>query len=172
MRDWLGEEIARVVPFYDGVQHLRDTGDAFQYGGPHLCKDGHFETADGKAHLSAPELPTTAKPAGEETFFVSTRRGKQFNSLIYAETDPLTGADRDAIFMSPEDASRLGLKQDDAITLRNDLGDYSGRVFLAQLAPGNLQVMWPEGNVIIRRGVVATGGGVPDYNAYVSVKRG
>ena len=33
------EEIARIVPFYDGVQQLKDTGDAIQYGGPHLCAD-------------------------------------------------------------------------------------------------------------------------------------
>ena len=43
------------------------------------------------------------------------------------------------------------------------------RVFLAELAPGNLQVLWPEGNVIIRRGVVDAGGGVPDYNAMMRI---
>jgi molybdopterin-dependent oxidoreductase alpha subunit len=171
------EEIARVVPFYDGVQHLRKIGDAFQYGGPHLCVDGHFETADGKAHLRAPELPPSSphqrngRNGGENLFKVSTRRGKQFNTLIYAETDPLTGADRDAIFMSDADASRLGIKQGDAITLVNDLGRYPGRVFIAEIASGNFQVMWPEGNVIIRRGVVDAGGGVPDYNALVRVER-
>lgn len=161
------EEIAHVVPFYDGVQHLRKTGDSFQYGGPHLCKDGHFETADGKANLRPVPLP----PERGEGFHVSTRRGKQFNTLIYAETDPLTGADRDAIFMAPADATRLGLVQNQAITLINDLGRYEGRVFLAELAPGNLQVMWPEGNIIIRRGVVDAGGGVPDYNAMVRVEK-
>ncbi len=161
------EEIARVVPFYDGVQHLRKTGDSFQYGGPHLCKDGHFETADGKANLRPVPLP----PERGEGFHVSTRRGKQFNTLIYAETDPLTGADRDAVFMAPADATRLGLGQDEAIVLINDLGRYEGRVFLAELAPGNLQVMWPEGNILIRRGVVDAGGGVPDYNAMVRVEK-
>ena len=172
------EEIARVVPFYDGVQRLRKTGDAFQYGGPHLCANGQFETADGKAHLRAPELPpdsahteTNGKTGGPITFKVSTRRGKQFNTLIYAETDPLTGADRDAIFMSQGDASRLGLQNGEAITLVNDLGRFPGRVFLAEIAPGNLQVMWPEGNVIIRRGVVDAAGGVPDYNALATIER-
>ena len=45
------DEIARVVPFYDGIQHLRAAGDSFQYGGPHLCAGGRFPTADGKAHF-------------------------------------------------------------------------------------------------------------------------
>src|SRR5437763_12657975 len=51
------KEIARVVPFYDGIQHLKKTGDAFQYGGPHLCADWKFATPDGKAHFRAVRLP-------------------------------------------------------------------------------------------------------------------
>jgi len=34
-----------------------------------------------------------------------------------------------------------------------------------------LQIHWPEGNVIIRRGVTDPGGGVPDYNARVRVEK-
>src|SRR5262249_53716948 len=127
------EEIARVVPMYDGVQHLRKIGDAFQYGGAHLCAGGKFETADGRANLHAVAVP--AEKRSGATFHVSTRRGKQFNTLIYAETDPLTGADRDAIFMAREDAEKLGVKQNEAIALVNDLGRYEGRVFLAEIAP-------------------------------------
>jgi hypothetical protein len=51
------------------------------------------------------------------------------------------------------------------------VGHYEGRVFLAPVARGNLQVHWPEGNVIIRRGVVDLQGGVPDYNAQVTVEK-
>jgi molybdopterin-dependent oxidoreductase alpha subunit len=161
------EEIARVVPAYEGVQHLRKTGDAFQYGGPHLCANGVFPTADGKARLRAVSLPT---PLEDGFFFVSTRRGKQFNTLIFAEIDPITGAERDAVFMSGEDAGVLHLKAGDRIALVNDLGRYEGRVFIADLAPRNLQIMWPEGNILIRRGVVDKGGGVPDYNARVRIE--
>ena len=38
-------------------------------------------------------------------------------------------------------------------------------------ARGNLQVYWPEANVLIRRGVVDSLGGVPDYNAQVKLER-
>jgi len=44
-------------------------------------------------------------------------------------------------------------------------------VVLAPIAPGNVQVHWPEGNVIIRRGIVDAAGGVPDYNARVTIER-
>jgi molybdopterin-dependent oxidoreductase alpha subunit len=163
------EEIARVVPFYDGIQHLQKTGDAFQYGGPHLCAGGRFPTADGKAHFRAVALPR--RDRAPERFVVSTRRGKQFNTLVYAATDPLTGAPRDAIFINPDDAARLHLAGGDRLALVSEHGRFEGRAFLAPIAPGNLQVHWPEGNVLIARGVVDAAGGVPDYNAEVRVER-
>ena len=163
------EEIARVVPFYDGVQHLKNTGDAIQYGGPHLCADAHFPTPDGKAHFRGVDLP--ARRTGPNHFAVTTRRGKQFNSLIYAEVDPLNGAGRDAVLMNRGDAAALKLAHGDRVALVNEMGRYEGRVFFAPLASGNLQVHWPEGNVLIRRGVVDPAGGVPDYNARVTVEK-
>ena len=196
------EEIARVVPFYDGIQNLRAIGDAIQYGGPHLCANFKFATPDGKAHFRSVPLPQNGmhekvasdgavgaplrqeryggqapRPTqnghsnGSTLFKVSTRRGKQFNSLIYAEIDPLNGAPRDAVLMNPEDAADLHLIQNDRVALTNDLGRYEGRVFLAPIARGNLQIHWPEGNVIIRRGVVEPAGGVPDYNAKAKVAK-
>jgi molybdopterin-dependent oxidoreductase alpha subunit len=179
------EEIARVVLFYDGIQNLRAIGDAVQYGGPHLCANFNFATPDGKAHFRAVSLPqngmhsttrngpdkNNATNGSSDSFKVSTRRGKQFNSLIYAEIDPLNGASRDAVLMNPEDAADLHLIQNDRIALTNDLGRYEGRVFLAPIARGNLQIHWPEGNVIIRRGVVEPASGVPDYNAKAMVEK-
>ena len=140
------EEIARVVPFYEGVQRLKTTGDAFQYGGPHLCAHGKFPTTDGKAHFRAVPFRTTSTPSVEPNgqcgqgrcdlglFVVSTRRGKQFNSLIYGETDPLNGAPRDAVLMNPLDAHQLQVRQNDRIRLKNDVGTLEGCVFLAPIA--------------------------------------
>jgi anaerobic selenocysteine-containing dehydrogenase len=140
------EEITRVVPFYEGIQNLKATGDAIQYGGPHLCADWKFPTADGKAHFRAVPLPSPPKSENGKSslpFVVSTRRGKQFNSLVYAEVDPINNAPRNAVLMSPEDASGLHLVQNDHIALTNATGRYEGRVFLAPIARGNLQIHWP-----------------------------
>lgn len=162
------EEIAQVVPFYEGCQHLRKTGDAVQYGGRHLCAGWKFPTADGKAHFRAVPLPDASWNNGH--FKVSTRRGKQFNTLIYAEVDPFNGAPRDAVLMNPDDAAELHLVNRDRVILVNELGRLEGRVYLAPIARRNLQVHWPEGNIIIRRGVTDVAGGVPDYNAWVRVE--
>src|SRR2546427_11559459 len=51
------EEIARIVPFYEGIQNLKRSGDAIQYGGPHLCAGWKFPTPHGKAHFRAVPLP-------------------------------------------------------------------------------------------------------------------
>ncbi|MND04380.1 hypothetical protein D3C83_246200 [compost metagenome] len=53
--------------------------------------------------------------------------------------------------------------------LRNATGELQGRVFIAPIARGNLQVHWPEGNVIIERDHEDRDAGVPDYNAIVEV---
>ena len=161
------QEIPRAVPFYEGIQHLKKSGDGIQYGGPHLCAEGKFPTADGKAHFVAVALP--ARESREGLFHLSTRRGKQFNTLIYAEIDPLTGAGRDAVFMNGKDALALGLAGNDRVALISDCGRIEGRVFIAPIAPRNLQMHWPEANVLIKREVVDALGGVPDYNAYVKV---
>jgi molybdopterin-dependent oxidoreductase alpha subunit len=163
------DEIARVVPVYDGIQRLRKTGDAFQYGGPHLCAGWKFPTPDGKARFRVVKLPDIDRPVG--CFDLSTRRGKQFNTLIYAEVDPMTGAGRDAVLMNPDDAADRHLKQGDRVALANELGRLECTVRLAPIARGNLQVHWPEGNAIIRRGVLDAHGKVPDYNAVVKLEK-
>ncbi|HMJ88336.1 MAG TPA: molybdopterin-dependent oxidoreductase, partial [Candidatus Acidoferrum sp.] len=183
------DEIARIVPFYDGIQHLTKGGDQFQYGGRHLCADGVCTTSDGKAHFRVVPVPVSKvgswltapdgdnaqlRPAEDSAlyqFSVSTRRGKQFNTLIYAEVDPLNGASRDSVLMNPDDAAALRLKGNDRVALVNELGRFEACVHLAPIARGNLQIHWPEGNVIIRRGSVDAMGGVPDYNATVRVEK-
>lgn len=168
-------EIARAVPAYDGVQHLRAKGDQFQWGGARLCeRDGrpHFDTPDGRAR--AAPIPLTATlfaGAGDDPkrFRVSTRRGKQFNSMVWGERDPLTGASRDEVLMSAEDAVALGVAAGDRVRLRSDTGAMEARVRIAPIRPRNLQVHWPEGNALIRRGRVDPRCGEPDYNAAVEV---
>jgi len=158
-------EIERVCPTYKGIAEMRKKGDNFQYGGRRLLED-RFLTPDGKGHFSPIDLPEEQIPEGR--FFLATRRGKQFNSIVLSDYDPLTGAHRDDILMSAEDAGRLGLRQGDAITLRNEHGELRGRVRIDRIKSGCLQAHWPEANVLIPAGRLDPSG-VPDYNAVVEV---
>jgi molybdopterin-dependent oxidoreductase alpha subunit len=159
------EEIDRVCPTYKGIANLRKKGDNFQYGGPRLLVD-RFLTPDGKGRFSPIGLPEEKVPAGQ--FLLATRRGKQFNSMIYNVSDPLTGFQREDIIMAMEDAERLGLRNGDPILLRNDCGEFRGRVKIDRIKPGCIQGHWPEVNVVVPAGRLDPSG-VPDYNAVVEI---
>ncbi|MFG1956646.1 FdhF/YdeP family oxidoreductase [Nonomuraea sp. NPDC049028] len=161
------EDIARSVPAYAGIENLKAKGDNLQYGGPLLCAGWKFPTPDGRARFSVVEVPPLNRPDG--TFVVTTRRGKQFNSMVYEKRDALTGATREAVLMNPIDADRLGLNDGDPVRLKSDTGELTGRVVRAPVTPGNLQVHWPEGEVLIDRNKRSPQAGIPDYNAVVRV---
>ena len=159
------EEIDRVCPTYRGIGRLQKKGDNFQYGGARLLGD-RFLTPDGLGRFTVVGLPEEQVPAGQ--FFLTTRRGKQFNSIIHSEMDPITGARRNEVLMSDEDAARLGLGNGEALVLRNSTGEFHGRVKIDRIKPGCLQAHWPEINVLIAAGRLDPSG-VPDYNATVEV---
>jgi molybdopterin-dependent oxidoreductase alpha subunit len=167
----LRAEIARVVPAYAGIEALAGTGDQVQWGGRHLCVDGEFPTASGRGRFTQLQPPRSELPEGH--FTVATRRGKQFNSMVFGETDPLTGARRDAVYVDEADASALGLEEGTPVVLRSEVGEYQGRVKLARLPSRTLQVHWPEGNVLIGAGADRRDAAsqVPDYNALVTLER-
>ncbi|MCI3950335.1 MAG: Oxidoreductase alpha (molybdopterin) subunit [Acidimicrobiales bacterium] len=167
----LRQEIADVVPLYAGIERLAKSGDQVQYGGRHLAPGGHFPTPSGRARFSPARPPDTELPPGH--FFVSTRRGRQFNSMVQADVDPLNGASRDDVLMDEGDASHLGLADGDPVVLRSPVGSYRGRVRLARLARQSLQVHWPEGNVLLESGPEhrEPGSKTPDYNAVVTVEK-
>lgn len=165
--DAIRKEIATVVPLYRGIESLADTGDQVQWGGERLCEGGVFSTADGRARFVAVEPRDADVPAGR--YRLSTRRGKQFNSMVFEDHDPLTGADRDAVFMSSADAADLGLEEGAAVVVRSSHGEMRGRVHLAPIQPGNVQAHWPEANVLIGAGRDERSG-VPDYNAIVELE--
>ncbi|MEH2388811.1 MAG: FdhF/YdeP family oxidoreductase [Nostoc sp.] len=162
------QEIAQVVPQYAGIQHLQQAGDQFQYGGSHLCFGWNFPTADGKAHFGV--LLPRQRELPEGYFLLATRRGKQFNSMVQERKDAITGAVREAVLMNAADAAQLGLKDSDRVILKNDLGELFCQVYIAPIQSGNLQVHWPEGNVLLDKSKRSLEG-VPDYNAIVRLEK-
>ena len=160
-------EMGRAMPTYAGVEDLSEKGDWIQWGGPQLFRDGFPGMPDGRARFSCLALPDVAVPEGR--FYLTTRRGKQFNSMVYRSSDPLTGAERDAVFMNADDARALGLAEGAAVELRSETGAFRGRVRISKLKARTLQVFWPEGNVLIPRRYDPDSG-EPDYNAFVEVK--
>lgn len=169
-------ELALAVPAYDGIQHLRKAGDQVQWGGARLCEKQNeegssvtdFPTPDGRARFSVIQVD---QQAATTKLKLSTRRGKQFNSMVHQNRDPLTGARREDVLMSKQDAVRIGVADGEAVLLTSSVGKMRGRCLIAPIAAGNLQVHWPEGNVLIERGVSDPECGMPDYNTEVKIER-
>lgn len=155
-------EIAIANRNYDGIQHLRHKGDVFQWGGAWLCEDGVCPTPDGKGHLLPAQLPQYRKTEGH--FNITTRRGKQFNSMIYSEKDAFNGGKRHSILMNEEDAKELYVQEGDPVVLFNQYGSYQGVAQFGELRRGNIAVYWPEGNVLIPKGVYESYSQIPEYN--------
>jgi molybdopterin-dependent oxidoreductase alpha subunit len=165
----LRAEIAQVVPMYAGIETLSKTHDAIQYGGRHLCEGGEFPLPGGRARFTILAVSPPTVPEG--SFFLSTRRGKQFNSMIFNEIDPLTGATRDAVYIDSRDAAVLKVVQGDRVLVRSDVGSMNARVKIVALPSRSVQVHWPEGNVLIDAGINEDASRIPDYNAVVTIEK-
>ncbi len=160
-------EIAAAIPLYAGIDRLAAQGEQVQWGGPRLYDDGRFATADGKARFAAILVGGRTRTDG---FAVSTRRGKQFNSMVQRDVDPLTGAARDEILISAEDLTRLALSDGATVRLESSTGSFTGRLRQAPIKPGNLEVHWPEGNALLSSAAIDPESHEPDYNAVVILR--
>jgi molybdopterin-dependent oxidoreductase alpha subunit len=163
------EEMARVMPIYQGIERLKQAGDQLQWGGRYLFAEGFTAMPSKRALFSVLEPPD--RRASQGKFYLATRRGKQFNSMTFGSQDQLMGSSRrDTVFICPEDAERLQVKDGCRILLRSNTGQMKGVVQLAPVKSGTLQAYWPEANVLIPRRADPVSG-EPDYNAEVTVEK-
>jgi anaerobic selenocysteine-containing dehydrogenase len=157
------------MPLYKGIDGLESEGQWVQWGGARLGANGFPNLPDGRARFSLVQLPMRAVPDGK--FMLSTRRGKQFNSITYGQKDGMTGAgSRSEVLFAADDLAALGLHEGDAVVLRSDHGEMKAVARSGPCRRRHLQAFWPEANVLIGR-EYDPASGEPDYNAVVSVER-
>ncbi|MCB1050948.1 MAG: FdhF/YdeP family oxidoreductase [Acidobacteria bacterium] len=154
-------EIAQCVPFYQGIETLEKQGDWVQYGGARLGENRHFGTPDGKAHFVAIRLEPSKDDA--DLFRLTSRRGKQFNSMAFVVRDNLAGADRHQVLMSGADMKRLGLRPGQRVRLSNERGVFEAEALEADLYPGTIMAYWPEINPLIPSDVHDIACGMPAF---------
>lgn len=161
-------EIAQAMPMYAGIENLEREGQWVQWGGPQLFRDGFDRMPDQRARFTAVPLPDVAIPAGH--YYITTRRGKQFNSMSYGQRDFLMGSDqRRDVLMNARDAERIGVADGAAVLLRSEVGEWTGIARIAPMKERHLQAYWPEVNVLIPRRADPVSG-EPDYNTFVTAE--
>jgi len=162
-------EMTQAMPLYAGVEDLAREGQWVQWGGERLYADGFTRMPGGRARFTPVPVPRIEIPAG--AFYLTTRRGKQFNSMAQGGRDFLMGSgSRSDVLMNPADASRLGVRDGDQVRLRSEVGEWVGVARLAPMKERHLQTYWPETNVLIPRRFDPVSG-EPDYNTLVSARR-
>ena len=111
-------EMAALMPLYQGVELLKKEGDSVQWGGTRLGVTD-FATSDGRAHFSVIPIPKVDVPEGR--FFLTLRRGMQFNSMTFGDKDPLKdGSRRDTILLDERDLDALGIREGERVLVRSD----------------------------------------------------
>jgi molybdopterin-dependent oxidoreductase alpha subunit len=162
-------EMEALMPLYRGIGGLAAEGQWVQWGGVRLGSDGFPNMPGGQALFSVVPLPKVEVPDGR--FLLTSRRGKQFNSMTYGARDPITGcASRRDVLLAAADMKRLGVREGDEVVLRSELGELRARARSGPCRERHVQAFWPESNVLTGRKYDPVSG-EPDYNAVVSVER-
>lgn len=160
-------EMAALMPLYRGIDKLKKEGDAVQWGGPVLGANG-FPTSDGKAHFSCVRIPRIDVPL--DHFVLTSRRGRQFNSMTYGKRDPLVGgAARDSVLVDARDMEKLGLKEGASVRVVAEHGEMQARLQSGPCRRGHVQAYWPECNALVGRRYDPASG-EPDYNTVVRIE--
>jgi molybdopterin-dependent oxidoreductase alpha subunit len=162
-------EMADVMPLYSGIERLEKEGDWVQWGGERLGASGFPNMPDGRARLAVVKIPRIDVPEGR--FLLTTRRGKQFNSLSYGKKDPLTGGTgRSDVLLDPRDIAALGLTEGAPVDVVSEYGTMQGQARGAPCRRQHAQAFFPEANALLTRKYDPQSG-EPDYATIVEVRR-
>ena len=151
IRHW----ISKVVPGYEEIETIEKTGKEFQVGGRtyHTPK---FNTPDGRAKLFTHKLPDLTQLAENQLRMMTVRSEGQFNTVVYEDYDLYRNQDRrDVILINPQDMERMGLENNELVTVSSDTGRMHNILARAfdEIRDGNAMMYYPESNVLVPRTV-------------------
>jgi anaerobic selenocysteine-containing dehydrogenase len=144
--------IAAVVPGFEKIGRIDRTKQEFAIGG-RILHEPSFPTKSGRAKLHTHVLPELA--GGDDGLRLMTVRSEgQFNTVVYEEYDLYRGQDRrDVILLHPDDIQRLGLRENQRVTVQSEAGTLTGILVrpFCEIKAGNALMYYPEANVLVPR---------------------
>ena len=146
------EAIAKVIPGFEKMGKIDKTKEEFQIEG-RTFHTPRFPTDSGRAVLHPHDLPELQGSTGELRLITGRSEG-QFNTVVYEEEDLYRGQDRrDVILVNPQDMKRLGLTENEPVTVRSEIGSMSGILVrpFPQIKEGNALMYYPEANQLVAR---------------------
>ncbi|OYV86029.1 MAG: hypothetical protein B7Z73_12465 [Planctomycetia bacterium 21-64-5] len=154
MRDTsrIREALAAIVPGFEKIARIDRTKQEFAVSG-RVLHEPRFPTASGRATLHTHTLPDL--PGDDGSLRLMTVRSEgQFNTVVYEDYDLYRGQDRrDIILLHPMDVERLGLAENQRVTVRSEVGSLPGILVrpFAEIKAGNALMYYPEANVLVPR---------------------
>ncbi len=144
--------LADVIPGWEEIRDIDAKGRRGEFFIPgRTFHTPTFPTPSGKAALRVHDIP--ARITGD-LVLMTVRSEGQFNTVVYEEYDLYRGIDRrDVVLLHPDDVRRLGLQEDQRVTVRSDTGHMPGirvRTF-EQIKAGNALMYYPEANILVPR---------------------
>lgn len=147
--------IAAIVPGYEPIAEMDASKKEFHVGG-RVMHQGSFPTKSGQAHFHAPSIPEPVcdRERGELALMTIRSEG-QFNTVVYEEEDVYRGQERrDVILMNSNDIARLGLKEDERVTVTSEVGAMHEVIVRAfDIRAGNAAMYYPEANVLVPQSI-------------------
>jgi molybdopterin-dependent oxidoreductase alpha subunit len=163
--------ISRIIPGYEKFADIDQTRREFTIPG-RTFHEPKFPTDTSRAKLHVIELPPllgepgspfpersgNGNPRWESRHFkngslrlMTMRSEGQFNTVVYEEQDIYRGQERrDVILMNRRDMERMGLKEDQRVTVRSEAGSMQNIAVRGYDMPaGNCAMYYPEANVLI-----------------------
>jgi molybdopterin-dependent oxidoreductase alpha subunit len=144
--------IGQVVPGWEQIGSIDQTRQEFQIRG-RTFHEPRFPTPTGRARLHIHPLPELENDV-HSLRLMTVRSEGQFNTVVYEEYDLYRGQERrDVILVHPDDLRRLGLADDQLVTVRSQTGrlsDIHVRAF-DSIRSGSALMYFPEANVLIPR---------------------
>ena len=143
------ELMADLIPGYEELKSIDSTKKEFHVPGRAVL-DHKFPTATGRAKFHPTQLPANTLTAGQLRLMTMRSEG-QFNSVVYDEEDLYRGQERrDVILMNTTDIARLGLRVEQRVRIRSEVGEM--RYVLVRpfdIRAGNVAMYYPESNILV-----------------------
>ena len=151
--------IAELVPGFESLRNIDKTKKEFHISNRYFSKP-KFKTVSGKANFKIPRHTDWQrrrnKPKNSQTFFLTSVRSEgQFNTIIYTEEDTYRRQkNRRVLFINPQDLKMLNLKDDDLVSVSNEVGKMENLALKEfDIRPGNVMTYFPEANVLVSQDV-------------------
>ena len=146
------EIIGTIIPGFEQLKNIDRTGKEFHIDG-RILHTPQFPHPDGKASFKVCPIPAVRRNKENSFILMTVRSEGQFNTVVYEPDDRYRGvSSRNVVLINEEDIKRIGSKEGDLVTIKNDTGIMAGQKLQAYpIKTGNIMMYYPESNVLVPR---------------------